>query len=131
MQSKTNLLNIVLIDDDSDDIRFMEEAIDNVEPGTNLISFDNPLEAMHFLSTGSPPDLVIIDMNMPLKRGDECLSDLRKLDQLKDVAIIMYSTTMTSDMTRQLLNAGATAAFQKPILAVEYGHLLQNVFETR
>jgi DNA-binding NtrC family response regulator len=133
MQTKTELSTVVLIDDDSDDIRFMEEAINSIDQNINLISFVNPIEAIRFLSAerNQVPDLVFIDINMPLKRGDECLLELRNIRHLNGLPIIMYSTTMSKTMTRELMEAGATATFQKPILLREYKSLLLNVFEAR
>lgn len=126
MNSKNNLVTVVLIDDDPDDIRFMEEAINNIESRIHFISFVDPIEGTRFLSVPGAliPDLIFIDINMPLKKGDECLSELREVSHLKDVPIVMYSTTMNAEMTQKLLEAGATATFQKPILAEEYQNLI-------
>lgn len=122
---------IVIVDDDSDDTFFMTEAVTTVNQRARLLTYLNPVEAMRTLTVEQSvlPDVIFMDINMPMKNGFECLHELRKSALFGQTAIIMYSTTMTPEMTRELVDSGASLTFQKPIHPNDYDGLVRYVLE--
>lgn len=128
---KKSNLTIVIIDDDPDDTFFMREALGTVNLKVRLVTFLNPVEALRTLTLEKSvlPDVIFMDINMPLKNGFECLRELRKSERFDKSAIVMYSTAMTPGMTRELVALGASHTFVKPIHPDGYQGMVRHVLK--
>jgi DNA-binding NtrC family response regulator len=123
---------VVLIDDDADDLDIMKEAITRIDPALLCLSFIYSQEAVRVLSQDRlfVPDYIFIDINMPKKNGIECLIDLRTIKSLKEVKIIIYSTSLPLQMAKKLEAQGATFSFQKPYSLAEYCRILSTILKS-
>jgi DNA-binding response OmpR family regulator len=84
----------MLIDDDSDDHEFFELALQELDIPVTCITANNGAEGLHRLSDESfVPDYIFLDLNMPLMNGKQCLAEIRKIDRLAVVPVIIYSTS--------------------------------------
>jgi len=88
-------LNIVLADDDEDDRMFFGEALEELALQVKVSLFKNGQELLDFLNLPNTvlPNLVFLDLNMPVKNGWECLREIRKNTKLKDLSVAIYSTS--------------------------------------
>ena len=112
----TKLLNIALADDDDDDRMLFSEAIEEISIKTKLSLFNHGQELMDYLSAPGVvlPDLIFLDLNMPIKNGMECLKEIRQNSNLKDLCIAIYSTSSSEkDIEETFLN-GANIYLNKP-----------------
>lgn len=109
-------LKIVLADDDEDDRLLFTEALEELPLSAEVITFDNGVELMAFLidEFKELPDIIFLDLNMPLMNGEECLRDIRNEDRLKDIPIIIYSTSLDMEKASMLQERGANYYIQKP-----------------
>tara|TARA_R110002049_G_scaffold302713_2_gene496069 strand:- start:11586 stop:12020 length:435 start_codon:yes stop_codon:yes gene_type:complete len=110
------MLNIILTDDDKDDRLFFQEAIEDISVKTNLKLFNHGQELMTYLneSTNNLPDLLFLDLNMPIKNGMECLKEIKANEQFKNIIIAIYSTSSSeSDIENTFIN-GANIYIKKP-----------------
>jgi CheY-like chemotaxis protein len=105
----------ILIDDDQDDLEFLEEAIKQVDNSVQCITYLFCDEALNWISTESSvvPHYIFIDMNMPRLDGYTCLKELRKNPDLNNVTITMFSTSMPMLVAKTLKESGADFTFQK------------------
>ena len=87
-------ISILLADDDIDDRQFFDRALKGLPIPTILTTVDNGEKLMTWLSENSTklPDILFLDLNMPLKTGLECLSEIKKSEKLKQLPVIIYST---------------------------------------
>ncbi|KAB1067753.1 response regulator [Tamlana haliotis] len=111
-----NPLNIVLADDDDDDRMLFSEAIDEIAIQTNLKLFNHGQELMDYLNTAGSnlPNLIFLDLNMPIKNGLQCLKEIRSNTALKDLCVAIYSTSSSEvDIEETFLN-GANIYVNKP-----------------
>ena len=120
---------VVLIDDDSDDLEIMKDALTQVDASLLCISFVYPDEAIRLLSRELIllPDFIFIDINIPRISGPECLSRLREIHEFKEVPIIMYSTSMPDGVAQRLRKNGANFTFQKPFEFNDYVRILERI----
>jgi CheY-like chemotaxis protein len=98
-----NLLkyNIVVADDDADDHFFLEEAMRASNIQGNLIPAYNGSELLDLLHTRGnfatgpsiKPDLVLLDLNMPVLDGFTALKQIKKSDDLKDIPVFIFTTS--------------------------------------
>ncbi|MGJ5643354.1 response regulator [Formosa sp. S-31] len=109
-------LNIALVDDDEDDRFLFKEAIDQIHIQTELSLFENGQLFMDFLNTPKIklPQVVFLDLNMPVKNGLECLQEIRSTDTLKELSVAIYSTSSSeTDINETFIN-GANIYINKP-----------------
>jgi len=108
---------IILIEDDSDDVLTMQEALKDLNIGNELIYFPNPIEAMKYLrETTAQPFLIICDLNMPLQDGLDFKRNVDADPELKKKSIpfIFYSTSATeADVSKAFLQMSIQGFFKK------------------
>jgi len=107
---------IVLVDDDEDDCMFFKDALDELSIAACINTMNNGVELMQFLEshTFNLPDVIFLDLNMPRKTGFDCLKEIKKNDQLKQLKVVIYSTSSNQDMIDLLYNNGAQLYIRKP-----------------
>jgi two-component system, cell cycle response regulator DivK len=66
-------------------------------------------------ATESPPDLILIDINLPEIDGYEVASRLKQLPNLADVPIIAVTANVMKGDREKTLAAGCDGYIQKPI----------------
>lgn len=120
-------LKILLADDDKDDRFFFDKAIKELDIPTELITVEDGEQLMSYLSENSEnlPDVLFLDLNMPRKKGSECLSEINLNPKLKDLPVIIYSTSLHEDVADQLYRNGAFYYVQKTDLSELEKILLQ------
>ncbi len=109
-------LKVVLVDDDEDDRLLFKDAIEEVDINTNLLLFANGQEFMDYISlSGQPlPHLVFLDLNMPIKDGIQCLTEIRSSKNLKDLSVAIYSTSSSEQDIEKTFIKGANIYINKP-----------------
>lgn len=119
---------ILLIDDDIDDQEFFLEAAKEVNPNVECHLAGSCEAGMELLKNESfIPDYIFLDLNMPKLDGKKCLNDLKKISRLKNVPVIIYSTSSLKkdiDETRAL---GAVYFLTKPAAFRELVEAIENV----
>ncbi|WP_435138716.1 response regulator [Formosa sp. A9] len=109
-------LNIALVDDDEDDRFLFKEAIEQIEIQTKLFLFENGQKFMDFLNAPniSLPQVVFLDLNMPVKNGLECLQEIRSCNHLSDLSVAIYSTSSSESDIHDTFVNGANIYINKP-----------------
>lgn len=87
-----NALNILLVDDDKDDRFFFARALKALSIPTILVTISDGEQLMSYLSKNSEqlPDVLFLDLNMPRKNGNECLSEIKLNKKIKQLPVILY-----------------------------------------
>lgn len=87
-------MNCFIIDDDDDDRELFDIALQNSNQPYRLTPVESGNKALEILAVDrNVPDFIFLDLNMPLLSGKECLAAIRQMPNLKNVAIIIYSTS--------------------------------------
>jgi CheY-like chemotaxis protein len=64
--------------------------------------------------SGVLPSVLFLDLNMPRKNGFECLSEINVKESLKDLPVIIFSTSYDSEVVKKLYSDGAHFYVRKP-----------------
>lgn len=109
-------LNILLADDDIDDCLFFKEALENSLLSTSLEVVHDGEQLMQLLTNEATilPHVLFLDLNMPRKNGFECLSEIKLNTKLKQLPVIMFSTSFEQGVVDQLYQHGAHYFIRKP-----------------
>jgi len=112
----TDYLNITLADDDEDDRMFFEDAFAELKLNTKVTTHNDGVELMKHITQDNVvlPDILFLDLNMPKKSGLECLSEIKTIDRLKDIAIVIYSTSSSEEDIEHTFIQGANVYIKKP-----------------
>lgn len=121
--------DLLLVDDDSDDVSFFRQALQEVDPRIGFHSAKNGLSALELLLPDQTiiPGLIFLDINMPQMNGWQCLAELKNHPSLKQIPVAMYSTSAMKTDVQKALNLGALALYQKPERYEELKDLLKTV----
>lgn len=109
--------NLLLADDDEDDCDFFKEALDELLLPTSLVTVNDGVQLMDFLSESGAenlPDILFLDLNMPRKNGLECLTEIKQLEEFKNLPVIIFSTSLDRDIVDLVYGKGAVYYIQKP-----------------
>jgi len=109
-----NLQSILLVENDEDDQFFFKEALRTIK-NTNLYNIaNNGKEALTILKSAiTLPDIIFMDINMPVMDGLQCLEEIVKTPELKNIPVVMLSDSLAEKKTAQL--RGAKAFIHKPM----------------
>lgn len=115
----TNLphgLSVFLADDDADDRFLFEEALMEVRKNVKVTMLNNGEQLMNCLDQKKTeqPNLIFLDLNMPLKNGIECLEEIKKDNNLKNIPVIIFSTSKQKETINQVYTKGANYYMCKP-----------------
>lgn len=105
---------ILLVDDDADDQLFFRDALQEIDPNIKCELASNGHEALQLLASRPYPELIFLDLNMPVMNGFDCLLEIRRKDQLKEVPVIIFTTTNDHHAIKRTYELGANAFLKKP-----------------
>lgn len=120
---------IFYADDDAEDCELFTEALREIDPEAKAIIAGDGREALAFLeNTADLPDYIFLDINMPLVDGKQCLIEIKRNMRLKDIPVIMYSTTSDTNEIRQYYKLGAHDFLIKPNNFAALCDALESIF---
>jgi CheY-like chemotaxis protein len=110
------LLDLLLADDDTDDCFLFEEALKELPVSAKLTTVHDGVQLMQLLSAKETPlpDALFLDLNMPRKSGFDCLSEMKAHEKLKQLPVIIFSTSLDVAVVDLLYQKGAHHYIRKP-----------------
>ncbi len=107
---------VLIIDDDEDDRELFCEAVGQVSKDIDCFHATDGEEALAFLSSadGNLPDYIFLDLNMPRLNGKECLVEIKKRHSIKDIPVVIYSTSNSRRDKEETKLLGAANFLHKP-----------------
>jgi CheY-like chemotaxis protein len=108
---------ILIVDDDSEDRELFREAIAEIDSDSAIQchSAKDGKDALHEMNHGPVlPDFIFLDINMPIMNGRECLIEIKKHTRLRQIPVIMYSTTSDTTEIKGFYSLGAHDFLIKP-----------------
>ncbi|MCB0190305.1 MAG: response regulator [Anaerolineae bacterium] len=114
-------IEILLIEDNPGDVRLTIEAFKDAKVRNNLMVASDGLEAMAILYkkgkyTDAPrPDLILLDLNLPLKDGREILTEIKADDTLKLIPVVVLTTSNADEDIFRSYELNANCYITKPV----------------
>ena len=109
------MYNILLADDDLDDCIFFKEAINELQISAQITTVHDGQQLMHLLNKMEQlPHVLFLDLNMPRRNGIECLSIIKSNEKLKQLPIVIFTTSIDSELVKPLFEQGAQYYVRKP-----------------
>jgi DNA-binding response OmpR family regulator len=108
-------LRIVLIEDDTDDVELLQDALDNHNVAYAMTVLKDGSAAAGFCETAEfLPDIIIMDFNLPKIHGREVVNIIRRKPRFANVPILILSTSSSKEDIAYAYRAGADKYLIKP-----------------
>ena len=124
-------MQLLIVDDDEDDRTLFIEAVKEVDPDIECKTANNGQLALDMLRDHETtlPDLIFLDIRMPLLSGKKCLSQLKSDEVLKHIPVVIYTTSRDEAESEELKEMGAFHFISKPSNINEIYYLVSVVLE--
>jgi DNA-binding response OmpR family regulator len=121
-----------LIDDDQDDQEIFNLALQHIEQPVTCITANDCGEALKKLEKENKflPDFIFLDLNMPRMNGKTCLQEIKKRAHLKNIPVVMYSTSLNQRDIVETREFGASTYIIKPSNVAELATALNLFFSS-
>ena len=81
------------------------------------------------LANQDPPDVILLDLNLPDITGEEVLATLQASSRTRDIPVIVVSADAIPHQVSKVLDSGATAYLTKPLHIPEFLRVLNEVLD--
>jgi CheY-like chemotaxis protein len=120
--------SILFIDDDDDDLEFFASAIHQISSSLICATENGAQKALDKLKRKETiPDVIFLDLNMPVTNGFQFLTEIKSNDNLKDIPIIVLSTSSADKTIQEAKALGAVDFITKPNNFSALKSILQNI----
>lgn len=119
---------LLIADDDDDDKQLFTEALNKVDPSAICYSAVNGEEVFKLLrSEVLIPEVILLDLNMPVMSGWDCLRLLKEDRLFKHIPVIIYTTSDSEKDVERAKVLGAEMLITKPASFKEIQKLVRSV----
>jgi CheY-like chemotaxis protein len=121
---------VMLADDDADDRELFIEVIATINKHIQVESIADSKQLMDVLKDGTRPlpDILFLDLNMPGKNGLQCLREIKNDPVLKNLPVVIYSTSSLAKDIKDTHSMGADLYLKKPNSFGDTISLVKKVF---
>lgn len=119
MNSRT--IEILLVEDNPGDARLTLEAFKEGKILNKFTVIKDGVEALAFLrrqgryASASPPDLILLDLNLPKKDGREVLAEIKADERLKKIPVVVLTTSEAPEDVARAYGQHANCYVTKPV----------------
>lgn len=116
MTTTKKTIKIFLADDDDDDRMLFSDALSKLPLNCEISNFKDGIYLMGQLMVKETklPDIVFLDINMPLMDGSACLKKIRDTERICKLPVIIYSTSFVKEEIEKYRDMGANCYLPKP-----------------
>lgn len=107
---------ILIVDDEPDIITMIQRSL-SAEGFDVLVAYDG-LAALD-IAENDQPDIIVLDIMMPMMSGYETCAQLKQNPHTKDIPVLCLSSANSPEVREKVQKAGAQALLNKPILPGE------------
>lgn len=126
-------IRILLVEDNEGDILLTMEALESLTMQNEISVVKTGKDAIEYLtqvgrySDVNLPDLVLLDINLPIKNGIEVLSTIKSNESTKDIPVIMLTTSSSKTDREAAERLKADLFISKPIDMYAYEKVVETI----
>jgi two-component system response regulator len=110
---------VLIVEDNRGDVVFFQEAAEASQTAADLHAVTNGVDALRFLRKEPPfqraprPDIVVLDLNLPLTNGEEVMAQMASDPDLSTIPVAILTTSSFDTLLADLLPLGRCLYFTK------------------
>ena len=126
-------VEILLVEDNTDDVTLTQEALDAGKVSNNLSVAWDGVEALQYLNREGPyadapePDIILFDLNLPKKDGREVLAEIKSDERLKHIPVVVLTTSQAEQDILKSYRLHASCYVTKPVDFDEFIEIVQSI----
>lgn len=109
---------IIVIDDSPLVLAMATDILEN--SGYEVVTTDSGIEANQFIYSSRPPNLILIDVMMPLLNGDRKVRLLKEREKSRNIPVVLMSSKEESELQELVRQSGADGYIRKPFNAPSF-----------
>ncbi len=120
---------ILLVEDDRVDAMTVTRALKEINVTNTLAHVENGEEALAYLSddTQEKPCIILLDLNMPRMNGIEFLSIVKKDDAVKNIPVIVLTTSKDEGDRLESFNLSVAGYMVKPVDYIQFVEVMKTI----
>ncbi len=119
--TKNKAICILMVEDNPTDVMITKEALEHAKVLHSLHVVEDGMEALDFLhrrgkyAKAPQPDLILLDLNMPRKNGQEVLAEIKVDKRLKHIPVVVLTTSKAEEDVIKAYGLHANCYVIKPV----------------
>lgn len=124
-------VEILLVEDNPGDAHLTREAFDESSVETTLNTVADGIRALDFLyqrgdyADAPRPEVVLLDLNLPRKNGDDVLKEVSEDSDLRRIPIVILTSSEAEDDIVNAYENYANAFLRKPVDPFEFIEMIE------
>lgn len=120
---------VYLVDDDIDDLELTQEAFERNGFHGQMVLATNGEDFFSKLNRSNFPQLIVLDLNMPLKDGFEVLKELKISRSFSAVPVVILTASQNKHDEKKCLELGCKLFLQKPSTLEGYDAIVLKILD--
>ena len=131
--NELNLISILLVEDNPGDVRLIQEVFEDGKIYNKLDIARDGEEALSYLyqsgvhKNAPRPDLILLDLNLPRKNGNEVLTEIKEDEHLRRIPVIILTASKAEEDIAKAYNHHANCYLTKPIDLNQFINVVQQI----
>jgi chemotaxis family two-component system response regulator Rcp1 len=118
---------LLIVEDSPSDLALTKHALEESGMPLTLVAARDGEEAMAMLREGRPPDLILLDLNLPRKSGLEVLTELAGDAELRRIPVVVLSSSAAQKDVTEAYDRNANAYLVKSLDLDEFVGAVQTL----
>jgi CheY-like chemotaxis protein len=125
--------NVLLVEDNEDDIELTLEALKDSKVRMEIHVVSDGISAMAFLRCEGEyadkprPDLIFLDLNLPLMNGREVLKNIKGDPKLTEIPVVVLTTSEDEEDILNAYQLHANCYISKPVDFLKFTKIIKQV----
>lgn len=130
---KQKMFPVLLVEDNPGDVELTRSALEDGKILVDLHVVDDGEKALRFLRREEPyqtavrPGLILLDLNLPRKDGREVLSEIKKDPHLKNIPVVVLTTSDADADIARSYDLGCNCYATKPVGLDEFTKIVKAI----
>lgn len=133
--NKSKTITILMAEDNATDVMLTKEALAHAKLLNTLHVVEDGMEALDFLhrrgkyADAPKPDLILLDLNMPRKNGQEVLAEIKATERLRNIPVVVLTTSKAEEDVVKAYGLHANCYVIKPVDFDVFAEVVRSIQE--
>ncbi|MGF6261591.1 MULTISPECIES: response regulator [Paraburkholderia] len=134
-ENSEQMFHILMVEDSPTDVMMTREALEYYKVLNPLHIAEDGVEAIEFLkregkhANAPRPGLIILDLNLPRKSGQEVLQELKTDRELMNIPVVVLTTSKAEEDVAKSYGLHANCYITKPVDFEKFVHVVRSINE--